>query len=133
MQRRGRVRTAAAYFRQALNANYANWKQGDTEQQLELTLPGATAAMAPPKAPVALVPDEQARAAADATRSLEAWLDSVGDERRSELEAAWLKTVIMSGIRNGYAREGMKHPMVRSDFYRWLRDSDSYTSAEGRE
>jgi hypothetical protein len=133
MQRRGRVRTAAAYFRQALNANYANWKQGDTEQQLELTLPGATVAMAPPKAPVALVPDEQARAAADATRSLEAWLDSVGGERRSELEAAWLKTVIMSGIRNGYAREGMKHPMVRSDFYRWLRDSDSYTPLEERE
>jgi hypothetical protein len=131
MQRKGRVRTAAAYFRQALNANFANWQQGDPEQQLELglvalTAAGAQAASIQPSAdPVA---DEQARAAAARTRALEGWLGSLSSERRAELEASWLKTVIMAGIRNGYQREGMKHPLARSDFYRWLRDADHFPS-----
>ncbi|MFM1990350.1 MAG: hypothetical protein RJA99_3307 [Pseudomonadota bacterium] len=133
MQRKGRVRTPAAYFRQALNANYANWQQGDAEQQHELDV-GLPAAAAPaaksPTLPADPRGDEQARVIAAETRALESWLGTLAPERRSELEARWLKTVIMSGIRNGYQREGMKHPLARSDYYRWLRDSDHFPQQE---
>ena len=128
MQRRGRVRTAAAYFRQALNANYANWSQGDIEPQLELSLPvqPSPGSSIPPIPPVDPVADQRARAAAHETKTLEDWLATRSAEERALLEAGWLKSVIMAGIRNGYAREGMRHPMARSDYYRWLRDTDHF-------
>jgi hypothetical protein len=128
IQRRGKMRTPGAYLRQALNGNYANWKPGETEPQLELALPG-DAFPVPTTPRVDPVAEEQGRAVEDSNRSIEAWLDSVGQERRSELEASWLRTVIMSGIKNAYAREGMQHPMARADFYRWLVDADHFPAA----
>ena len=130
MQVKGRVRTPSAYLRQALNANYANWREGDPEPMLETTPAQPVAARLVPPQPVAdPVADEQARALAESTRLLEDWLNGLTAEQRAELEAKWLRTVIMNGIRNGYAREGMKHPLARSDYYRWLRDSDHFPPA----
>jgi hypothetical protein len=133
MQKKGRVRTAAAYFRQAINANYANWKEGDPEPPLELAVLQTAERPVSPKPPADPIADEQARALAEATRRLEDWLNGLSVDERAALEAKWLKTVIMSGIRNGYAREGMKHPMARSDYYRWLRDSDHYPQSDSAE
>lgn len=131
MQTKGRVRTPSAYLRQALNANYANWREGDPEPMLEAgqVQPAATRP-APPQPVADRVADEQARALAQSTRLLEDWLNGLTAEQRAELEAKWLRTVIMNGIRNGYSREGMKHPLARSDYYRWLRDSDHFPSVD---